>query len=60
MVGYDPQEVAINGKSKFDIILKESASSSIDEVVVTAFGQRSRATLLVPFHHLAPKNYVHR
>ncbi len=42
MVGYDPQEVAINGKSKFDIILKESASSSIDEVVVTAFGQRQR------------------
>jgi len=56
MVGYDPQEVAVNGKSKFDIILKESASSSIDEVVVTAFGQRSKKSDLIgSVSSLSPK-----
>ncbi|MGE8423204.1 MAG: TonB-dependent receptor plug domain-containing protein, partial [Sphingobacterium siyangense] len=56
MVGYDPQEVAINGRSKFDIILKESASSSIDEVVVTAFGQRSKKSDLIgSVSSLSPK-----
>ncbi len=42
MVGYESQEVSVNKNTKYNIILKEASSSAIDEVVVTAFGQRQR------------------
>ena len=36
-IGYQPQQIAVAGKSRIDIILKED-SQSIDDVIVVAFG----------------------
>jgi TonB-linked SusC/RagA family outer membrane protein len=36
-VGFDPQEIPVNGKTKIDIVLKEDALA-LEEVVVTALG----------------------
>lgn len=41
MVGYDQQEIVVNGRTRIDVQLIE-ASTLIGETVVTAFGQKSR------------------
>lgn len=41
LVGYDLHEATVNGRSRIDMVLQEGAIS-IEETVVTAFGQRAR------------------
>jgi len=43
-IGYEPQEVPVNGRSKIDIALKED-SKSLSEVVVIGYGTSKRANL---------------
>ena len=43
-IGYEPQEIPVNGRSKIDIILKED-SKSLSEVVVIGYGTSKRANL---------------
>ncbi len=43
-VGYKDQEIAVNGKKQFDIIMQEDAEV-LDEVVVVGYGQMKRSDL---------------
>lgn len=43
-IGYEPQEIPVNGRSKIDIALKED-SKSLSEVVVIGYGTSKRANL---------------
>lgn len=43
-IGYDTQEVAINGKTLFNIMLKES-TQELDELVVVGFGTQKKVNL---------------
>lgn len=43
-VGYNPQEIAVNGRTKIDITLEENAEV-LDEVVVVGYGQMKRSDL---------------
>jgi len=42
MVGYKAQEINVNGSSSINVVLVEAEANQVDEVVVTAFGQRQR------------------
>ncbi|MGC4234060.1 MAG: TonB-dependent receptor [Niabella sp.] len=55
MVGYQTQEVPINGQSKIDIKL-QSDVQKLEDIVVTAFGQRQRkADLVSSVTSISPK-----
>jgi len=55
MAGYAEQEIAVQGKTTIDVILEES-QEGIDEVVVTAFGQRAKKSDLIgSVSSLSPK-----
>lgn len=55
MTGYIPQEVPVGDKQTIDVVLQES-KQSIDEVVVTAFGQRAKKSDLIgSVSSLSPK-----
>jgi len=43
-IGYEPQEISVNGRTKIDISLKEDAKS-LSEVVVIGYGTSKRANL---------------
>lgn len=43
-VGYNTQEIAVNGRTKIDITLEENAEV-LDEVVVVGYGQMKRSDL---------------
>ncbi len=46
MSGYQTQEISIAGRESIDVVLQES-NDVIDEVVVTAFGQRAKKSDLI-------------
>ena len=46
LVGFEKQEVAVNGRSHLDIILQPQAST-MDDVVITAFGKATKRTEMV-------------
>src|SRR5688572_7392319 len=41
-VGYTPQEIAVGGRSTFDVVLQLGAESSLQEVVVVGYGTQRR------------------
>ena len=43
-VGFETEEISINGKRNFDIVLKKN-SSTLDEVVVVGFGTQKKVNL---------------
>lgn len=43
-IGYDKQEVALRGKTKLNVVLKENALS-LDEVVVVGYGTQKKSSL---------------
>src|SRR5690625_464194 len=51
-VGYQTQEISVDGKSKLEIILT-SDSQMLDEVVVTALGIRDRKSTRLNSSHVA-------
>ena len=40
-IGFDPQEIAVNGKSKINVFLKEN-STKLDEVVIVGFATQKK------------------
>lgn len=44
-IGYDKQEILVKEQRVINVILKESASSTLDEVVVTATGAQKKLTV---------------
>lgn len=55
-VGYQTQEISLNGKSSIAVTLKED-SEMLEEVVVVGYGAQKKRVLLVPSLRYHPKTY---
>jgi TonB-dependent SusC/RagA subfamily outer membrane receptor len=55
IVGYETQEIPLAGRTKIDVVM-ELSSADVEEVVVTAFGQKaSRESLVGSITSVSPK-----
>lgn len=56
-IGYEPQEVAINGRKEINIIMKEN-SAVLDEVVVIGYGTMDKKELTSAISHVSEKDFL--
>ena len=56
-VGYATQDIAVNGKTEFSIVLKE-ASKSLSEVVVVGYGTMDKKELTSAISHVGEENFL--
>src|SRR5699024_6511211 len=54
-VGYQTQEVVVNGKSEIDVVLS-SATSELEQLVVVGYGTQSRKNLTSSITSLKPED----
>ncbi|MBB5437641.1 MULTISPECIES: SusC/RagA family TonB-linked outer membrane protein [Pedobacter] len=54
MVGFEPREIPLNGRTKLDVILKPSGES-LGEVVVVAYGKQKKTDLIGAVTTVDPK-----
>lgn len=54
-VGFAPKEIPLNGKSNVDIMLTNTKSNALSEVVVVGYGTQSRASLTTSISKLDKK-----
>ena len=56
-VGYATQDIAVNGKTEFSIVLKED-SKSLSEVVVVGYGTMDKKELTSAISHVGEKDFL--
>ena len=56
-VGYATQDIAVNGKTEFSIVLKED-SKSLSEVVVVGYGTMDKKELTSAISHVGEENFL--
>lgn len=56
-IGYTTQEVAVNGKSKIEVVLKED-SQTLSEVVVVGYGTMDKKELTSAISHVGEKDFL--
>lgn len=56
-IGYASQEVAVNGKTTFDIVLKDD-SQLLNEVVVVGYGTMDKKELTSAISHVGEKDFL--
>ena len=56
-IGYTTQEVAVDGKSKIDVVLKED-SQTLSEVVVVGYGTMDKKELTSAISHVGEKDFL--
>lgn len=56
-VGYQPQEIAINGRTAIDVVMQED-SQILDEVVVVGYGTMDKKELTSAISHVSEKDFL--
>ena len=56
-IGYSTQEVAVGGKTQFDIVLKED-NAMLSEVVVVGYGTMDKKELTSAISHVGEKDFL--
>lgn len=56
-IGYTPQEIPLNGRSRIDVILTET-TEKLDEVVVIGYGSVSKKELTSAVSHVSSKDFL--
>lgn len=57
-LGYSPQEIAIGGKSIFNITLQKSDAVNLSDVIVVAYGQQKKASVTAAISTISAKEIV--
>ena len=56
-VGYKTQEIPVNGKTVFDVVMEEN-SEMLDEVVVVGYGTMDKKELTSAISHVGEKDFL--
>ncbi|MDE6402624.1 MAG: carboxypeptidase-like regulatory domain-containing protein, partial [Muribaculaceae bacterium] len=56
-VGYEPQTVALNGRTNIEIVMQES-SATLDEVVVVGYGQQKKESVVGAISQVSSKDLL--
>lgn len=56
-VGYEPQDVALNGRTNIEVVLQESAAA-LEEVVVVGYGQQKKESVVGAISQVSSKDLL--
>jgi len=56
-VGFEPQDVPLNGRTKIEVVLKESAAA-LEEVVVVGYGQQKKESVVGAISQVSSKDLL--